>query len=202
MVYETQFFGFTPQTCMLRMYIAFQDHLFHMMLVVEEVILKKTESIGHAKLTPSLIRRSTEKFLSSVKERFSHLFGKLEHMLLGMVLNIPPNILLPENKIQEQLHYTAEQFQALQDEIGQLDCQIKAEISAQQALKAELEEQNVVLAHLEKHLQWFDGLDNECREQGTSNLKECFAFLKKNCETLKDIVQKVEKPHDAEKVTV
>ncbi|XP_039363469.1 protein MIS12 homolog [Mauremys reevesii] len=193
MAYEAQFFGFTPQTCMLRVYIAFQDYLFEMMLVVERVILKKLEGCPDSKISPFQIRKSTEKFLLFMKERFDHLFSKMEQMLLQLVLNIPKNVLLPEDKVHEQYPYSKEQFQTLQGEIDQLQKQYKIEVSAGQALLAELEEQKKVQAELEKTLQWFDGLENICREHGTSNLKESFAFLTQTSKKLQDILKEVEK---------
>ncbi|KAM9117683.1 protein MIS12 homolog isoform 1-T2 [Pangshura tecta] len=193
MAYEAQFFGFTPQTCMLRVYIAFQDYLFEMMLVVESVILKKLEGCPDSKISPFQIRKSTEKFLLFMKEHFDHLFSKMEQMLLQLVLNIPKNVLLPEDKVHEQYPYSKEQFQTLQGEIDQLQKQYKVEVSAGQALLAELEEQKMVQAELEKTLQWFDGLENICREHGTSNLKESFAFLTQMSKKLQDILKEVEK---------
>lgn len=192
MIYETQFFGFTPQTCMMRMYLAFQDHLFHMMLVIEEVILKKLEGMRYTKLTSSSIRRSSEKFLAYMRSHFDQLFGKMEQLLLRVVLTIPDNVLLPENKCQEQYRYTENEFQELQEEIRHLEHHIKAEISAQQALQAELEEQKATQEQLERILQWFDGLDTVCREHGTSNLKESFVFLKGNAAKLQTVMQEVE----------
>nr|XP_056721415.1 protein MIS12 homolog [Euleptes europaea] len=192
MIYETQFFGFTPQTCMMRMYLAFQDHLFHMMLVIEEVILKKLECMRDTKLTSSSIRRSSEKFLAYMRNHFDRLFAKMEQVLLQVVLSIPENVLLPEDKCQEQYRYPASKFQELQEEIRHLEHRVKAEISAQQALKAELEEQKATQEQLERILQWFDGLDNVCREHGTSNLKESFAFLKENATKLHTVMQEVE----------
>ncbi|KFV82976.1 Protein MIS12, partial [Struthio camelus australis] len=193
MAYEAQFFGFTPQTCMLRVYIAFQDYLFEMMLVVESVILKKLDGFPNAKISPFQIRESTEKFLLFMKERFDQLFSKMEEVLLQLVLNIPKNVLLPEDKVHEQYPYTKEQFQALQDEISELQQQYRAEASAGQALLAELEEQKTVQAELEKILQWFDGLENICRAHGTSNFQESFAFLTQNSKKLQGVLKDVEK---------
>ncbi|NXD82879.1 MIS12 protein, partial [Halcyon senegalensis] len=192
MAYETQFFGFTPQTCMLRVYIAFQDYLFEMMLVVESVILKKLDAFPSCKISPSQIRKSTEKFLLFMKEHFDKLFSKMEEVLLQLVLNIPSNVLLPEDKVHEQYPYSKEEFQALQDEICQLQQQYRAEASAGQALQAELEEQKAVQAELEKILQWFDGLENISREHGTSNFKESFAFLTHNSKKLQNVLKDVE----------
>uniref|UniRef100_A0A8D0GQ40 Protein MIS12 homolog n=1 Tax=Sphenodon punctatus TaxID=8508 RepID=A0A8D0GQ40_SPHPU len=192
MAYEAQFFGFTPQTCMLRVYIAFQDYLFEMMLVVERVILKKLDGLPNTKIAPSQIRKSTEKFLLFMKERFDHLFSKMEAMLLQLVLSIPTNILLPEDKAHEQYLYSKEQFQGLQSEVDQLQQQYKAEVSAGQALRAELEEQKMVQMELEKTLQWFDGLEKVCREHRTSNFKESFAFLTQLSKKLQDVLKEID----------
>ncbi|NXA03778.1 MIS12 protein, partial [Sapayoa aenigma] len=192
MAYEAQFFGFTPQTCMLRIYIAFQDYLFEVMLAVEGVILKKLDGIPGCNISPSQIRKCTEKFLLFMKEHFDKLFGKMEEMLLQLVLNIPKNVLLPEDRVHEQYPYGKEEFQALQEELQQLQQRCEAEVAAGQALRAELEEQKAVRAELEKILQWFDGLENVCREHGTGNFKESFSFLKQNSKKLQDVLKDVE----------
>ncbi|XP_005240634.1 protein MIS12 homolog [Falco biarmicus] len=193
MAYEAQFFGFTPQTCILRVYIAFQDYLFETMLLVESVMLKKLNEFPGCKISPFELRKSTEKFLLFMKERFDKLFSTMEEMLLQLVLNIPKNTLLPEDKVHEQYPYSKEQFQVLQDEVHQLQEQYRAEVAAGQALHAELEEQKVVQAELEKILQWFDGLENTCRKYGISSFKESFTFLAQNSKKLQDILNDVEK---------
>ncbi|NWI21242.1 MIS12 protein, partial [Crypturellus soui] len=193
MVYETQFFGFTPQTCMLRVYNAFRDYLFEVMLVVEGVVLKKLEGFPDAKISPLQVRKSTEKFLLFMKEHFDQLFSKMEEVLLQLVLNVPKHVLLPEDKVHEQYPYTKEQFQALQEEIHELQQQYKAEASAEQALLAEIEEQKFVQAELEKTLRWFDGLESICRAHGTSNCHESFAFLTQKSKKLQDVLKDLEK---------
>ncbi|XP_042735515.1 protein MIS12 homolog [Lagopus leucura] len=192
MAYETQFFGFTPQTCMLRIYLAFQDYLFEMMVVVESVILKKLEALPGVQISRFEIRRSTEKFLHFMKARFDQLFRKMEEVLLQLVLSIPDNVLLPEDRVHQQYPYSQEEFRALQDEISQLQQQCRAEAAAGQALRAELEEQRAVQAELEKVVQWFDGLENICRERGTSNVKESLVFLTQNCKKLQDVLRDIE----------
>ncbi|XP_064533830.1 protein MIS12 homolog [Pseudopipra pipra] len=191
MAYEAQFFGFTPQTCMLRLYIAFQDYLFEMMLVVEGVILKKLDAIPGCQISPSQIRKCTEKFLLFMKDHFDKLFGRMEKVLLQLVLNIPRNVLLPEDRVHEQYPYGKEEFQALQEELQQLQQQCRAEAAAGEALRAELEEQKAVTAELEKILQCFDGLENICREHGVGNFKESLAFLTQNSKKLQDALKDV-----------
>ncbi|NXG19193.1 MIS12 protein, partial [Grallaria varia] len=192
MAYEAQFFGFTPQTCMLRIYLAFQDCLFEVMQVVEAVILRKVDKMPDCNITPSQVRKCTEEFLLFVKDRFDKLFDKMEEVLLQQVLSIPENVLLPEDKVHEQYPYSPEQFRALQEEIRQLQLQCRAEAAAEQALRAELEEQKVVKAELEKILQWFNDLEKTFREQGIGNLKECLSFLTQSSKKLQVVMKEVE----------
>lgn len=193
MTYETQFFGFTPQTCMLRIYIAFQDYLFEVMQAVEQVILKKLDGIPNSEISPVQIRKCTEKFLSFMKGRFDNLFVKMEQLFLQWILRIPPNILLPEDKSQEMYPYSEEEFQLLQKEIEQLQENYKAELCTKQALLAELEEQKIVQAKLKQTLALFDELENVGRDHGTSDFRESLVFLVQNSRKLQNIRDNVEK---------
>lgn len=193
MTYETQFFGFTPQTCMLRIYIAFQDYLFEVMQAVEQVILKKLDGIPNSEISPVQIRKCTEKFLSFMKGRFDNLFVKMEQLFLQWILRIPPNILLPEDKSQEMHPCSEEEFQLLQKEIEQLQEKYKAELCTKQALLAELEEQKIVQAKLKQTLALFDELENVGRDHGTSDFRESLVFLVQNSRKLQNIRDNVEK---------
>ncbi|XP_012581465.1 PREDICTED: protein MIS12 homolog [Condylura cristata] len=192
MTYEAQFFGFTPQTCMLRIYIAFQDYLFEVMQAVEQVILKKLEGLPGCEISPVQIRKCTEKFLCFMKGRFDHLFGKMEQLFLQLILHIPPNILLPEDKSQEMHPCSEEEFQLLQKEIEQLQEKYKTELCTKQALLAELEEQKITQAKLRETLALFDELENIGRDHGTSEFRESLVFLTQNSRKLQTIRDNME----------
>lgn len=193
MTYETQFFGFTPQTCMLRIYIAFQDYLFEVMQVVEQVIVKKLEDLPDCEISPVQIRKCTEKFLCFMKGRFDNLFSKMEQLFLQLILHIPPNILLPEDKSQEMHPCSEEEFQLLQKEIEQLQEKYKTELCTKQALLAELEEQKITQANLRQTLTLFDELENIGRDHGTSDFRESLVFLVQNSRKLQNIREIVER---------
>ncbi|XP_076726047.1 protein MIS12 homolog [Callospermophilus lateralis] len=192
MTYEAQFFGFTPETCMLRIYIAFQDYLFEVMQAVEQVIMKKLEGIPDCDISPVQIRKCTEKFLCFMKGRFDKLFGKMEQLFLQLILRIPPNILLPEDKCQETHPYSEEEFQLLQKEIEELQEKYKTELCTKQALLAELEEQKIVQAKLKQTLTLFDELENVGRDHGTSDFRKSLVSLVQNCRKLQNIRDNVE----------
>lgn len=193
MTYEAQFFGFTPQTCMLRIYIAFQDYLFEVMQAVEQVILKKLEGIPNCEISPVQVHKCTEKFLCFMKGHFDKLFVKMEQLFLQWILRIPPNILLPEDKSQEMHSYSEEEFQLLQKEIEQLQEKYKTELCTKQALLAELEEQKIVQAKLQQTLALFDELENVGRTHGTGDYRDSLVFLAQNSRKLQDIRDNVEK---------
>ncbi|XP_021517007.1 protein MIS12 homolog [Meriones unguiculatus] len=193
MAYEAQFFGFTPQTCLLRIYTAFQDHLFEVMQAVEQVVLRKLGGTPGCEISPVQIRKCTETFLCFMKERFDNLFGKMEHLILQSILCIPPNILLPEDKCQETHPFSEEKFQLLKQEIEELQEKYKVELRTEQALLAELEEQKIVQAKLRETLTFFDELENIGRDHGTSNFRESLVSLVQNCRKLQNIRDSVEK---------
>nr|XP_045014604.1 protein MIS12 homolog [Jaculus jaculus]XP_045014605.1 protein MIS12 homolog [Jaculus jaculus]XP_045014606.1 protein MIS12 homolog [Jaculus jaculus]XP_045014607.1 protein MIS12 homolog [Jaculus jaculus]XP_045014608.1 protein MIS12 homolog [Jaculus jaculus]XP_045014609.1 protein MIS12 homolog [Jaculus jaculus]XP_045014610.1 protein MIS12 homolog [Jaculus jaculus]XP_045014611.1 protein MIS12 homolog [Jaculus jaculus] len=192
MAYEAQFFGFTPQTCLLRIYIAFQDYLFEVMQAVEQVILKKMEGIPDCEISPIQIRKCTEKFLCFMKGRFDNLFGKMEQLFLQLILRIPANILLPEDKCQETHPCTEEEFHLLRKEIEELQERYKTELCTKQALLAELEEQRIVQAKLKETLTLFDELENIGRAHGTSDFRESLVSLVQNSRKLQNIRDTVE----------
>ncbi|KAL4700213.1 hypothetical protein H8957_000045 [Semnopithecus entellus] len=192
MTYEAQFFGFMPQTCMLRIYTTFQDYLFEVMQAVEQVILKKLDGIPHCDISPVQIRKCTEKFLCFMKGHFDNLFSKMEQLFLQLILCIPSNILLPEDKCKET-PYSEEDFQQLQKEIEQLQEKYKTELCTKQALLAELEEQKIVQAKLKQTLTSFDELQNVGRDHGTSDFRESLVFVVQNSRKLQNIRDSVEK---------
>ncbi|XP_040280793.1 protein MIS12 homolog [Bufo bufo] len=195
MCYETQYFGFTPQTCVLRLYISFQDYLFDMLLVVESVILKKIEKFPECGISQLEVRQSTEKYLTFVNDRFNQLFQRMEKCLLKMVLNVPRHVLLPEDKVHAEFSFSKEKFDSLQSETRSLQAQCRAESQATRALLAELEEQKVMQAELGKILTWFDGMDKICREHGNFDLLESFAFMAQTSKKLQGSMKEIDEKH-------
>nr|XP_025850044.1 protein MIS12 homolog [Vulpes vulpes] len=193
MTYEAQFFGFTPQTCMLRIYIAFQDYLFEVMQAVEQVILKKLGDLPGCEISPVQVRKCADKFLGFMKGHFDNLFDKMEQLFLQLILRIPPNILLPEDKPQELHPCSEEGFRLLQEEIEQLQEKYKTELGAKQALLAELEEQKIMQAQLKQTLVLFDELENAGQDHGTSDFRESLVFLVQNSRKLQTIRDTVER---------
>lgn len=101
-LYETQFFGFTPQTCMLRIFSAFQDSLYEILLVVEKVCvrqLSKGDSTGPEEEALRVQARECNRNLQQfLDERFKQLFERMEALLMNKCFTVPPNVLLPEDQ--------------------------------------------------------------------------------------------------------
>lgn len=100
-LYEAQFFGFTPQTCMLRIYSAFQDCLYDILPVVEKVCvrqLSRGESDGSEELLRARARECSRKLQHFLEERFKQLSERMEALLVNRCFSVPPNVLLPDDK--------------------------------------------------------------------------------------------------------
>lgn len=100
-LYEAQFFGFTPQTCMLRVYSAFQDCLYDILPVVEKVCVRqlgKGESEAAEEQLRAKARECSRELQQYLEERFKQLSERMEALLVNRCLSVPPNVLLPEDQ--------------------------------------------------------------------------------------------------------
>ncbi|XP_008103802.2 protein MIS12 homolog isoform X2 [Anolis carolinensis] len=190
-LYSTQFFGFTPQTFLLRVYRAFQDSLSRSMVSMEADLLERFPDED-----PALIRQGTEGFLACAKDHLEAVFPQMEATLCQGVLDIPDNVLLLEDQAQEEAgeNFSKEGLQELQEEIRQLEAQLQAENRAAEALEAELEEQRIVRAHLEGLRQWLQSLEEATRGDGSSgSLQEGLQALTGAALQLQDVVRTIKK---------
>lgn len=100
-LYETQFFGFTPETCMLRIHGAFQDCLYDILPVVEKSCVRQL-SLGQPDKAQeqlrSRARACSRRLQQSLEERFKPLAERMEALLMNRCFTVPPNVLLPEDQ--------------------------------------------------------------------------------------------------------
>lgn len=100
-LYETQFFGFTPETCMLRVYGAFMDTLCEMLHMVEKVCVRQLSKGKSDEAEEQLRSRSREcsrRLQLYLEQKFETLSRRMEEMLVRGCFTVPPNVLLPEDK--------------------------------------------------------------------------------------------------------
>lgn len=100
-LYETQFFGFTPQTCMIRINNAFLDCLYEILPIVEKVCvrqLSKGQSVETEELLQSRARECSRKLQQFLEDRFKQLSKRMEGLLVSRCFSVPPNVLLPEDQ--------------------------------------------------------------------------------------------------------
>lgn len=174
-LYEAQFFGFTPQTCMMRMNSAFQDCLYEMLVVVESVFVRK---LSQGKDPPEELRvktrECTQKLLQFLQERFRKLSARMEALLVSSVLSVPENVLLPEDESHRKNPESNEELLKLEASTAELQKSYEAEMCAKRALLAELAEQKETQEQLDEVLQWIDELRLSWRKEGMGNIRDSF----------------------------
>ncbi|XP_038557194.1 protein MIS12 homolog [Micropterus salmoides] len=193
-LYETQFFGFTPQTCMLRVYSAFQDCLYDILPVVEKVCvrqLSRGESDGAEELLRSRARECSRKLQQFLEERFKPLSERMEALLVSRCLSVPPNVLLPEDQAHKTCPPDIQEVLRLESSLADLQRSYEAEVCARQALLAELEEQKEVQKQLDGILMWVRELQAAWVKEGNGSFHESFRLVMESVKKLQEAVGEV-----------
>ncbi|XP_068598143.1 protein MIS12 homolog [Brachionichthys hirsutus] len=192
-LYESQFFGFTPQTCMLRVYSAFQDCLRDVLSVVEKVCVRQlggSERDGAEEPLRAAARGCSRKLQRFIEDRFKQLSARMEALLVTRCLSVPPNVLLPEDAphaggsgsdVQEVLR--------LESSLSDLQSAHEAEVCARQALLAELQEQKEVQKQLDGILNWVVQLQTAWAREGGS-LQLVMESVQKLQEAIREVCDK------------
>ncbi|KAL4660584.1 hypothetical protein GN956_G1401 [Arapaima gigas] len=188
-LYEAQFFGFTPQTCMLRVYSAFQDCLHDILVTVEAVFVRKLAETGAEDELSHQARECRQKLDKFLQERIQHLSKRMEVLLLNEVLSIPSNVLLPEDQPHTKYHQGVEQLLKLESELAQLEQSYQAEVCARQALMAEVQEQEEVHQELDGVLSWIGELRTTWMQGGMGSIQDSFTFMTHTVKALKDLMK-------------
>ncbi|XP_049456033.1 protein MIS12 homolog [Epinephelus fuscoguttatus] len=193
-LYETQFFGFTPQTCMLRVYSAFRDSLYDILPVVEKVCvrqLSKGKSDGAEEVIQTRARECSRKLQQFLEKQFKKLSERMETLLIDRCFSIPPNVLLPEDLSHRNYPQHLEEALRLESSHADLQRAYEAEVCARQALLAELEEQREVQRQLEGILTWIRELQAAWVNEGNGSFHDSFRLVMESVKKLEEAVGEV-----------
>ncbi|CAL8363489.1 protein MIS12 homolog [Gadus morhua] len=176
-LYEAQFFGFTPQTCMFRIYSAFQDCLCGILLVVEKVCvrkLKKRDKTQDEDLLQSKARECSQELYGFLEQRFQSFSKRMDALLVDKCFSIPPNVLLPGDKPHRKSPRDVTDLMRVESSLAALQSAHQAELCARQELLAELEEQREVREQLDGILRWVGELQTAWLKEGLGSFNENF----------------------------
>ncbi|XP_061557371.1 protein MIS12 homolog [Phycodurus eques] len=202
-LYESQFFGFTPQTFMFRLSSAFLDCLSDILSVVEKVCVRQLcKSESEATTEEQLIvrvRESSRKFQAFVGERFKQLSERIEELLVTRCFSVPPNVLLKEDQCHRKRPPDTQEMLRLESSLTELRSAHEAEVCARHALQAELEEQAAVQKQLDEFLVWNRKLQDTWVTEGNGSFQERFqlvaASVKKLQEAVVEVCNKAQSSH-------
>ncbi|CAN0366039.1 unnamed protein product [Lampetra planeri] len=68
MMYETQHFGFTPQSCLDGMYNAVQEYIYSVLKAVEDCVLENVARGGSQSSSVEKVRQGTQLLIDHMKE--------------------------------------------------------------------------------------------------------------------------------------
>lgn len=193
-LYEAQFFGFTPQTCMLRIYSAFQDCLYEVLLVVEKVCVRKLSGTEpNEEQLRFKARECSQKLQLFLQDRFKRLSGRMETILVSSVFSVPPKVLLSDDLPHKKYPQGLPEVLKLESCLAELQQSYQAEVCAQQALLAELEEQREVQEQLDGILSWIGELQAVWMKEGMGNFHDSFRVMVQSVKKLQDVIGEISK---------
>ncbi|KAG7279151.1 hypothetical protein CRUP_022346 [Coryphaenoides rupestris] len=195
-LYEAQFFGFTPQTCMLRIYSAFQECLCGILVVVEKVcvrklVRKRPDAKPDEELLRAQARECSHKLQGFLEQRFRSLSKRMEALLVDNCFSIPPNVILPGDTPHQKHPQSSQELMRVESSLAALHRTHKAELCARQALLAELEEQRVVQEQLEGILRWVGELQAAWLKEGLGSFHDSFPTVMESVKKLQDAIGEI-----------
>uniref|UniRef100_A0A8C6V1D6 Protein MIS12 homolog n=1 Tax=Neogobius melanostomus TaxID=47308 RepID=A0A8C6V1D6_9GOBI len=192
-MYEAQFFGFTPQTCVLRVCNAFQDCLYDILPVVEKVCVRQLSSGGSEaeEQLRTVARECSRKLQQFLEERFRKLSERMTSLLVTRCLTVPPHVLLPEDQSHQKYPHAVQEVLRLESSIAELQSAFEAEVCARRALLAELEEQKEVERQLDEIVSWVRELQSAWVKEGNSSFHDSFRTVMESVKKLQTAITEV-----------
>lgn len=193
-LYEAQFFSFTPQTCMVRIYSSFHECLCDILASVEKVCVRelgKGQSDGAEELLRSRARECSRQLQEFLEKRFKQLSERMEALLMSRCFSIPQNVLLPEDHSHKKYPQDIQEVQKLESSLADLHRAYEAEVCARQALLAELEEQREVQKQLDEILAWVRETQAAWAKEGNGTFQESFRLVMESVKKLQRAVKEI-----------
>ncbi|KAJ7997001.1 hypothetical protein DPEC_G00224380 [Dallia pectoralis] len=192
MLYEAQFFGFTPQTCMVRVYSAFQDCLNELLLIIEAVFVRRlstTEPNGER--LRSNARQCTQKLQIFLQERFKSLSSRMNTFLVNKVLSVPSNVLLPDDQPHKKYPQHLGEVLKMESSLADMQQAYQTELCARQALLAELDEQRDVQEQLDGILKWIGELQATWMQEGMGSFHTSYHGMLESVRKLQAVIGEI-----------
>jgi len=171
--YETQFFGFTPDSFVNGVYNAVNDYVIDCFQELEDLIKSEPSLSGSA--TQEQLHAGIDKMTKNFYKSIDESFDRFEIYVKKNILTIPPHVLLPEDKVHSDHLYTMEDEKKVDKEIEELERKIKAAKYVNTALKQEIKDLDNAQEQLENFGKQMDAIQDAFKEAG--GLKESLALV-------------------------
>ncbi|XP_078379450.1 protein MIS12 homolog [Oculina patagonica] len=168
--YETQFFGFTPESFVDGVYNAVNDYVVDCFQELEN-LLKSEES---------------DKMANNFYRSIDVAFDRFEVYVKNNIFKIPANILLPEDKVHHDHQYTVEDEKEIDKELEELERKIKAAKYVNSALKQEVKDLDNAQEQLDNFEKQIDAVEKVF--EGAGGLKQGLTLIHEEAMKVHDLL--------------
>jgi len=182
--YETQFFGFTPESFVDGVYNAVNDYVVDCFQELENIL--KSEPLLSSAVTEEQLQAESDKMANNFYRSIDVAFDRFEVYVKNNIFKIPANVLLPEDKVHCNHQYTVEDEKQIDKELEELEKKIKAAKYVNSALKQEIKDLDNAqeqLHNFEKHIDTV-----EKAFEGSGGIKQSLTLMNEEATKLHDLL--------------
>ncbi|XP_058951376.1 protein MIS12 homolog [Pocillopora verrucosa] len=182
--YETQFFGFTPESFVDGVYNAVNDYVGDCIQELENVI--KSEPSVSCDVSEETLHRESEKMIKGFYKSIDAAFDRFEVYVKNNIFKIPANILLPEDKVHHKHQCTVEDEKQIDEELKELERKIKAAKYVNAALRQEVKDLDSAQEQLDNFENHIDAVQKAF--EGNGGVKQSLTTTHEKAIKLYDLI--------------
>lgn len=182
--YETQFFGFTPESFVDGVYNAVNDYVVDCFQELEN-LFKSEPSLSSA-VTEAQLHAESDKMAKNFYQSIDVAFDRFEVYVKNNIFKIPASVLLPEDKVHCNKQFTEEDEKLLDKELEELERKIKAAKYVNSALKQEIKDLDNAQEQLDNFEKHIDTVEKAF--EGTGGIKKNLTSMHEEARKLHDLL--------------
>lgn len=187
--YETQYFGFSPESFCDGIYNALMSYTSDTLLKIQNNLKKEFAD----KVPEDKIERGTKKLMERFEKNVKKSFDKLEVYVLKSILHIPDDIILPEDTVHEKHPDAKQELQQVDAELLALKKRFINSKYVTARYRAAIQDLQKLNKEYDTALEPYNKLTQICRENGVADV---VTLMQKQADAVLDVKEALHHHHE------
>jgi len=187
--YETQYFGFSPESFCDGIYNALMSYTSDTLLKIQTNLKKEFAN----KIPEDKIERGTKKIMERFEKNVKKSFEKVEVYVLKSILKIPDDIILPEDSTHEKHPDAKQELQQVDADILELKKRLINSKYVTAKYRAAIQDLQKLNKEYDAALEPYNKLTQICREHGVSDMA---ALMQNQTDAVLEVKEALNQHHE------